>query len=1117
MKNIPTDNSESFPTVADKTPSIGNKTPASKSNLGAGTGPRRGVRSGPTLNNLSLASTSVVENSSTGTLVGAVLGKTVGSTLTLIDSAGNRFALSGTNINVGSVLTDFETAVSHTIILQEALLGYSNSPRNTLITINVSNVNETASLSALTLSTSSIVQGSSTTVNIVGATPLSSITASSLPAGMVLDSSARTISGTPTVATTYNFSLTETLADSANSPRVSNVSVTVSATSYAYTISSDADWATIPAGLLTGGGLIGVAPGTYSAKTITATPSAPLIFRAISRATEWNATKLEWDAAPIENRARVQSIALSGTSNIVLDGLELVTSSWAAPASSVIPALSLVGTNAGFTVTRCYMHSGYRGQVDTPHDPNFVYPEFASIIPQFSATGQLTGFVESGNAYRPYVGNLMADGTYSMTFNSIGGIGTFTTQPVANFTVSGGYITATTIDTTAPLNGVGASNINGTAVNGSFGALSKVVTWAGQQPMSVYLAFGIKDGSSANNTGAMTVTDCLFEDLSNAVKGGVPKTGGAVSITGNTFRRIYMDYISVGLNGNTVPPNTTIAWNVGTQPFSRIGDAGDPHSDFVQAFMNDLVLPYTPSNWSFEIYGNVHFDGNARGGVQGILLADCPAGIAYTGRVTGNIIASSSLANGIVLERASEAYLSRNTVVRFDPTNDVINTNAAAMRFDDALPWNMLGNNIFEGIILAGNAPTNMDQVFLTNTTLGRNGVTLAYSNVFNQGTTPATLAQVISYFTPKGAYTEKGIGVDGYLDFANRIIDRTKEPVFAKMPIKINQATSTNISSAYTRILGGPNTGTVTLSNGAATLSNSSLGAGESASSNSLSYTRGQYLKAILPSSSLGSSATTLNATFNGIAFNRFDVITSVVSTFPIADNQGTAYSRINSPPADGINYSKLLLGIRCRQDVSGTGNILADSTGAAFRLYEASETSLRFTVAGTGSSLIRVPIDSGDFTMHTYLISVDFTKTDVADGAKGVIDSVVKTLTGSTMNSLGGTRTFTPFNLFSTGGLGVFAAANGSGTFYDGDLEWLWINWVEAATPLPDITDPFVSAAFSADRFAADGSSSVFSAPKLFYRADTLADYNSTTTGIPNRGTISSLPLVKIAGTYV
>lgn len=48
---------------------------------------------GPSLSALTLSANTIVENSVAGTLIGAIVGQTAGSTLTLIDNAGNRFAL----------------------------------------------------------------------------------------------------------------------------------------------------------------------------------------------------------------------------------------------------------------------------------------------------------------------------------------------------------------------------------------------------------------------------------------------------------------------------------------------------------------------------------------------------------------------------------------------------------------------------------------------------------------------------------------------------------------------------------------------------------------------------------------------------------------------------------------------------------------------------------------------------------------------------------------------------------------------------------------------------------------------------------------------------------------
>jgi hypothetical protein len=93
--------------------------------------------SGPALSALTLSANAVAEGASPGTLIGALLGATSGSALTLADDAGGRFTLSGANVVAGLVATDYETATSHQITVRETLAGATNSPRDTALTVNV--------------------------------------------------------------------------------------------------------------------------------------------------------------------------------------------------------------------------------------------------------------------------------------------------------------------------------------------------------------------------------------------------------------------------------------------------------------------------------------------------------------------------------------------------------------------------------------------------------------------------------------------------------------------------------------------------------------------------------------------------------------------------------------------------------------------------------------------------------------------------------------------------------------------------------------------------------------------------------------------------------------------
>jgi hypothetical protein len=178
------------------------------------------------LASLTLSASTVVENSSAGTLVGTLQGVTAGSTISLTDDAGGRFALSGNNVVAGSISTDFETSTSHEITVRETLGAASNSPRDTALTINVTNVFEQPDLGALSLDDTQVPVDEAATINILGATSGSTITGS-VPDGLTLNSGARTITGTPTTEGEYTFNLVETLADSSNSPRTTAVTLEV--------------------------------------------------------------------------------------------------------------------------------------------------------------------------------------------------------------------------------------------------------------------------------------------------------------------------------------------------------------------------------------------------------------------------------------------------------------------------------------------------------------------------------------------------------------------------------------------------------------------------------------------------------------------------------------------------------------------------------------------------------------------------------------------------------------------------------------------------------------------------------------------------------------------------
>ncbi len=197
----------------------------------------------------------LAEDAVAGDAAGTVSGKTSGSALSLVDDAGGRVALSGAQIVRGATALDYETAASHSFTVRETLAGATNSPRDTVMTITVTNVFEAANLSALALSATTFTAGTPSSGTITGATAGSTITASGLPSGLTINGAARTWAwdGTGT-ASTGSLTLTETLTDSANSPRDTVIG---------YTIEAAGGGTTLNASLPVPTASLAVAPGTF--------------------------------------------------------------------------------------------------------------------------------------------------------------------------------------------------------------------------------------------------------------------------------------------------------------------------------------------------------------------------------------------------------------------------------------------------------------------------------------------------------------------------------------------------------------------------------------------------------------------------------------------------------------------------------------------------------------------------------------------------------------------------------------------------------------------------------------------------------------------------------------
>ncbi|AFU86608.1 putative cadherin-like domain protein [Caulobacter phage CcrRogue] len=89
----------------------------------------------PDLDSFGLSGSSIDENSGAGTFVGTFSSSPSGASYVLTNSAGGRFAISGSSLVAGSTPTDYETATSHSISVQ-ATRGATTLSDSFTITVN---------------------------------------------------------------------------------------------------------------------------------------------------------------------------------------------------------------------------------------------------------------------------------------------------------------------------------------------------------------------------------------------------------------------------------------------------------------------------------------------------------------------------------------------------------------------------------------------------------------------------------------------------------------------------------------------------------------------------------------------------------------------------------------------------------------------------------------------------------------------------------------------------------------------------------------------------------------------------------------------------------------------
>jgi hypothetical protein len=658
--------------------------------------------------------------------------------------------------------------------------------------------------------------------------------------------------------------------------------------------------------------------GSFGTRTITSLfPTTTVKFVALNSA-----------VPPVWDR-----LSLASTGNIRFENIKFVSTVWSDSSSGPIRYSS--GTYGAHHWQNCQFKGGYGGPgstgllYDNDYNCNTNYPEYACILPQFNDSGVVTSLIISRNN----VAGLVSDGTHSLTFNNVSGVATFSVAPVCTMTVSGGIITGTTITS-------GGTSTATTAVNGSTGALSKVITWTGQAKMTLYTVPGVSCAGGLTFNALQSWDQCEFRDLDSAVSFS---QSSDLSITNCMSDRIYRDHwVIPGSQGGN--KSITIKDTISSRSFASGGDAGDPHSDFIQTW----IPVGATADWTAPliIERNIYYSGDTRGSTQGIFM-ESDDGYKYRNlRIVGNIVASTAMVNGLTCPHVENGYIYRNTIVRFNREDTARNISPILSSFSESgAEQCFFGSNISESI-------SNDPAVASTgNIQVGLLGATIPYTSVFTSppsdagapGSWPTTKAAILAAFAPLIAYAGKGAGgTDGYLDYVNETTDITKEPVFVDFADLLDQTLSGSSSSAWRLIVGSSTTGSISITNGTYQFADDSAGTGAtSATSAPGTYTRGKYVRVNVTNASTGSTVTTATVTLTPSGGTStvatFTSVTVSTATYPIVQFDETTPDtfRLSSSGvalgSDGATGTLALMRFKVPSIPAAEQHIFASNSGSA------------------------------------------------------------------------------------------------------------------------------------------------------------------------------------------
>lgn len=560
----------------------------------------------------------------------------------------------------------------------------------------------------------------------------------------------------------------------------------------------------------------------------------------------------------------------------------------------------------------------------------------------------------------------------------------------------------------------------------------------------------------------------------------------SVRLVGNWYDMSYSDMVAIG----TPNPRTAlieVQFCTMSRPLGMGTDYENPHVDAFQ------LLGGGTSNYNHIILrGNIVLQAPgtlSRAGVQGgMFLDDVNAPGAFVHKICGNVIvdltANAVPTNSAVSSRARSSIMF---------SNKLLSNFASPVRQADA------GRTHKDGVIIEGNQNSGATQsINNTNYTAAPNAES---HNAVYSGfplTLTSNVADAINEIKSKAVFTSSGLmgAYSGYVDYINRQLDLTLEPIKFVYSTVLNASLNSNAESGSWRKFWSDYDQSAATSNGEFRIADDELGTNAGPWQTSGIIPAYKWVQLRVPTGNSGATSNTATITIGGRT-SSFSAVTAPTEFFTGVDNGGTAWSLVTVPNQSALRG---VLAVRFKLDTLTTGRMVFATTTSGFFLSLLTSTSLRIQFGGSARRF-NIPIVPTLGQYYTLIVSYDLSKTTADEAVKVTLDS---------QEVLPQSPTWTATGAISFGNFGLLASNTGTSPL-DGGIQFFWHDFGDETYELPDITSTDYYAKFYAQTIGVNGEGPMGYIPDLYY-SGTVAEWNA---GFANKGSLAAA--LTATGTYI